>query len=148
VYFPELLAPLLRTLIQLSSPPFIPLAELATPEHGLTVVLSYKIRSLAKETPFWSTFGLWFVFEPVISTYSTRKDNSLLPLWSRFTTSPDGHDFVFVAKRRPESMAWSVPDDDQNLLDGVGAWGTDSRKGDDTFETLLLMSLGNEEWET
>ena len=55
--------------------------------------------------------------------------------------SRDGQDFVFVATRREESLAWIVPDDDQHLLDGVGAWGTDSRKGDDTFETLLLMGL-------
>lgn len=141
MYFQELLAPLLRTLIQLSSPPFISLPELVTSEHGLSVVMSYKIRSLAKETPFWSSFGLWFEFKPVVAVSSTCKG----ALWSRFQTSSDGHDFVFVARRRPESMTWRVPADDKDLLDGVGAWGTDIRKGDDTFETLLLMGLDDEE---
>jgi hypothetical protein len=145
VYFPELLAPLLRTLIQLSSPPFIPTLESGTFEHGLKIVMSYKIRSLAKEAAFFSAFGLWFAFEPVVARPNTKKGETLQSPWSRFGTSLDGQDFVFVARRRPESMTWSLPDDDQKLLDGVGAWGTDSRKSDDTFEMLLLMGLDNED---
>jgi hypothetical protein len=146
VYFTELFAPLLRTLIQLSSPPFI-LLEPVTLRHGLTIVISYTIRSLAKETPFWSSFGLWFTFEPVVARRSTRDDGIPQPPWSRFRTLPDGHDFLFVARRRPESLDWRMPDSDQDLLDGVGAWGTDSKKGDDTFETVLLMGLGDSEEE-
>ncbi|KIP10492.1 hypothetical protein PHLGIDRAFT_231714 [Phlebiopsis gigantea 11061_1 CR5-6] len=74
VYFPELLAPLLRSLLQLSRPPF------AGP--AARVVLAYKTRSLAKEAPFWAA-----------------------------------------------------------LLGGVGARGDSRCKGDDTFETLLLMGM-------
>jgi Lysine methyltransferase len=145
VYFPELLAPLLRTLIQLSSPPFIPTPESRTSEHGLKIVMSYKIRSLAKEAAFFSAFGLWFAFEPVIARPNPKKGEALQSPWSRFGTSLDGQDFIFVARRRPESMTWGLPDDDQKLLDGVGAWGTDSRKSDDTFEMLLLMGLDDED---
>jgi len=145
VYFPELLAPLLRTLIQLSSPPFIPTPESGISEHRLKIVMSYKIRSLAKEAAFFSAFGLWFTFEPVVARPNTKKGETLQLPWSRFGTSLHGRDFVFVARRRPESMVWGLPDDDQKLLDGVGAWGTDSRKSDDTFEMLLLMGLDDED---
>ena len=107
--------------------------------------MSYKIRSLVKEAAFFSAFGLWFAFEPVVARPNTKKGETLQSPWSRFGTSLDGQDFVFVARRRPESMTWSLPDDDQKLLDGVGAWGTDSRKSDDTFEMLLLMGLDNED---
>ncbi|KAH9047360.1 hypothetical protein EDB84DRAFT_1263811 [Lactarius hengduanensis] len=48
VYFP-----LLRTLLHLTA---------ADPR----VVISYKIRSLTKEMAFWSAFGLWFTFAPVL----------------------------------------------------------------------------------
>jgi len=49
--------------------------------------------------------------------------------------------FIFVAERRAESMGWEPPESDEELLGGVGAWGTSSRKGDGTFESLLLMSV-------
>ncbi|KAJ7903317.1 putative methyltransferase-domain-containing protein [Mycena olivaceomarginata] len=102
VYFPELLAPLLRSLIQLSSPPFI---------------------SRQPKTPFWSAFGLWFEFAPVL--VKTSPSGS----WQRFGVSLEDPTFVFVARRREESFDWQVPP------------RTPLPKGDDTFETLLLMSL-------
>ncbi|KAG1750074.1 hypothetical protein EDB19DRAFT_1677772 [Suillus lakei] len=116
VYFPELLAPLLRTLLHLTSPPSVSIFE-SQPR----VIMSYKIRSLSKETPFWLAFGLWFSFEP----------------WQRFG-SDVGEDgdlaFIFVARRRPESLSWIIPSEDIDLLGG--------KKSDETFETLLLMGLG------
>jgi len=73
VYFPELLAPLLRTLLHLTSPPFISPPKSSPPPSPCLpttnppkIVISYKIRSLLKETPFWSAFGLWFSFVPVL----------------------------------------------------------------------------------
>ena len=45
--------------------------------------------------------------------------------------------FVFVAHRRPESIAWNVPEIDKELMEGV-----DVQKGDDTFETILFMAMG------
>ena len=138
VYFPELLAPLLRSLLQLSSPPF------AGPTHP-RVVLAYKIRSLAKETQFWAAFGLWFEFAPVLA----RRGAGDGARWERFGAAGDAGDdgdvFVFVARRRPESLAWEVPTDDTELLGGVGARGDAQPKGDDTFETLLLMGLASDE---
>ena len=108
------------------------------------MVISYKIRSLAKETSFWSAFGLWFAFEPVMARRIVKGDGSRQS-WTRFGLSFDDHAFVLTAKRRDESLTWQVPDDDRNLMDGVGAWGTEVRKGDDTFETLLLMNIQENE---
>ncbi|KAJ7364225.1 putative methyltransferase-domain-containing protein [Mycena albidolilacea] len=129
VYFPELLAPLLRSLIQLSSPPFI------SPPNQVEVIISYKVRSLAKETPFWSAFGLWFEFAPVLVKMSPSGS------WQRFGVSLEDPTFVFVARRREESFDWQVPPSDADLMQGIMAQGTPLPKGDDTFETLLLMSL-------
>ncbi|KAJ6576651.1 putative methyltransferase-domain-containing protein [Mycena vulgaris] len=132
VYFPELLPPLLRSCIQLSSPPFV-----AVPSH-VELVISYKIRSLAKETPFWSAFGLWFEFAPVLVQKTSAENVSA---WQRFGATLEDPTFVFVARRREQSFNWSVPPSDEDLMRGITAAGTLSPKGDDTFETLLLMSL-------
>ncbi|KAJ6531968.1 putative methyltransferase-domain-containing protein [Mycena capillaripes] len=141
VYFPELLAPLLRTLIQLSSPPFIPTPSNTCPDPAhVEVVISYRIRSLAKETPFWSAFGLWFEFAPVLVKKTSPELGHDTP-WQRFGTSLEDPTFVFVARRRKESLEWKLPPSDEDLLLGIMAQGTLSPKGDDTFETLLLMSL-------
>jgi predicted nicotinamide N-methyase len=138
VYFPELLAPLLRTLLHLTSPPSVSIFE---PQPR--VIISYKIRSLSKETPFWSAFGLWFSFEPVIARKIDA--NNSLSEWQRFG-SDIGVDsdlaFIFVARRRPESLNWTIPSENIDLLGGVGARGTCGKKSDETFETLLLMGLG------
>ena len=115
------------------------------------MIISYKIRSLAKETPFWAAFGLWFVFSPVLARrpgrHPSRDDSSgNESSWVRFSTALEQEDsFVFVAQRRPESRTWTVPEKDDDLLDGVGAWGNQERKSDDTFETMLLMSLDTTE---
>lgn len=55
VYFPELLPLLLRSLIQLT----------ADPEHSPRVIIAYRVRSLAKEQPFWLALGAWFDLVPV-----------------------------------------------------------------------------------
>ncbi|KAJ6623968.1 putative methyltransferase-domain-containing protein [Mycena sp. CBHHK59/15] len=133
VYFPELLAPLLRSLIQLSSPPFVP------PNKEIEVIVSYKTRSLPKETPFWSAFGLWFEFTPVLAQKSPGPGGNAP--WQRFGASLEDPTFVFVAHRRKESLNWTVPPSDEDLMHGVGVAGTLAPKGDDTFETLLLMSI-------
>ncbi|KAF9453507.1 hypothetical protein P691DRAFT_771476 [Macrolepiota fuliginosa MF-IS2] len=142
VYFPELLAPLLRCLIQLTSPGLIQ----RSPQP--MVIISYKLRSLTKEIPFWSAFGLWFSFQPILVKHSS--DPTLTSSegetggaeWRRFGADVDDDIFVFIARRRPESLNWQVPSDDQALLGGVNAWGNPDQKSDDTFESLLLMSFG------
>jgi len=134
VYFPELIGPLLRTLLHLTAPD----PNQTTPIEPPQVILSYKIRSLSKETPFWSAFGLWFTFTPVL-VRPCSKDTS--NRWERFDSGGDGEVFLFVARRRFESFSWTVPEDDVELLEGVGAMGTEERKGDDGFEVLLLMRV-------
>ncbi|KAF9466642.1 putative methyltransferase-domain-containing protein [Collybia nuda] len=139
VYFPELLGPLLRTLIRLTSSPLCPeLVSDTCVDSGPVVVISYKIRSLLKEAPFWSAFGLWFKFKPVLV-----KDTAVEGHWQRFGQLMENDMmFVFIAHRQPGSCAWELPTSDQELLDGRGAWGDNTVKGDDTFETLLFMTLG------
>jgi len=124
VYFPELFGPLLRTLLQLSSPPF------STAAQPVKVVISYMIRSLEKESPFWSAFGAWFNFSPVLVRHGSDKSTP----WERFGSHGDGRMFIFVATRRPETLALIIPDDDRVLR----------MRGDDgTFDTMLLMNLPN-----
>lgn len=65
--------------------------------------------------------------------------------WGPFGTDPDDTTFLFVAHRRPESYKWKIPPLDDDLLGGVGAYDSPTRKGDDTFENLLFLSLG-EDW--
>lgn len=38
---------------------------------------------------------------------------------------------MFVARRRSEPYSWIVPEDGVALLEGVGARGTEERKGED-----------------
>ncbi|KAF7985710.1 hypothetical protein HWV62_2294 [Athelia sp. TMB] len=140
VYFPELLAPLLRTLLHLTSSPFIPPEATSAGEiYDLQIIISYKVRSLSKETAFWAAFGLWFAFEPVMARVNATSNSETDAGWLRLGASADS--FVFVARRRPESQGWVLPTSDSDLMAGVGAWGSLSRKCDDTFETLLLMGL-------
>jgi len=133
VYFPELLAPLLRSLLHLTSPPFF--SQLDTLLPSPVVYISYKIRSLAKETAFWSAFGLWFEFQPVLQQIA--QDG----VWQRFGSDFDDATFLFVAQRRHRSYHWAIPDSDVDLLLGVGAEGSNLPKVDDTFENLLLMAV-------
>ena len=133
VYFPELLAPLLRALLCVSAAPFI---DRASPP---AIAISYKVRSLVKESPFWSAFGLWFNFAPVLAKDSRGR-------WRRVGAIEGAGDdamFLFVAQRKAESLDWPIPDSDEELLGGVGAEGTMSRKGDSTFESFLLMDISD-----
>lgn len=129
------MGPLLRTLLHLTAPFPIQTSPLVSPQ----VILSYKIRSLSKEAIFWSAFGLWFTFTPVLAR-ARSEDNS--GRWERFDSGGDGEVFLFVARRRSESFSWIVPEDDVALLEGVGARGTAERKCDDGFEMLLLVRVG------
>ncbi|KAI0326410.1 hypothetical protein GY45DRAFT_1328936 [Cubamyces sp. BRFM 1775] len=143
IYFPALLAPLLRSLIHLTSTPFVDVISAEPP----LVLLSYKMRSLPKETPFWNAFGLWFEFVPVLARRRrTNKETTVeggeVAPWLRFSPGDVSDEtFVFVAQRRPESLKWTVPEDDSALLSGIGAYFSESPKSDDQFEQLLLMGM-------
>ena len=156
VYFPHLLPPLLRSLIHLTSlPP-------SSPQP--TIIISSKIRSLPKENPFWSAFGLWFSYEPVLyrrcrhspssqhgdGNYgsdcllsNTHSNGDSETDWARYHASSST--YVFVARRKSTSLGWSVPEGDKDLLEGVGACGDQRRKGDDAFELMQLMSIADNE---
>jgi protein N-lysine methyltransferase METTL21D len=170
VYFPELLAPLLRTLLYVtasSSPASFSSRGAPSPVYpssAPTIIIAYKIRSLAKETPFWQAFGLWFKFYPVLvkrphifalssvpdqphqveesGGEGDHNDKEQEEEWHTSFTPVD-QTFVFIANRRPESHAWRIPEDDSELLKGYGAQGTETAKVDDSFEALLLANLGN-----
>ncbi|KAJ3525036.1 hypothetical protein NMY22_g10740 [Coprinellus aureogranulatus] len=107
---------------------------------------------MTKEAPFWSAFGLWFSFYPVSCLpppspagdgveEEEEEEEEEGREWRRFGSEQEDQVFVFIAKRRPESHSWTVPDDDKQLLQGVGANGTNVPKSDDTFESLLLLSM-------
>ena len=155
IYFPHLLAPLLRSLIHLTSlPP-------SSPQPS--IIISYRIRSLPKETPFWSAFGLWFSYEPVLyRRYGPRQsplpsprargdcEKGHFPLNTHSTEDPEeewtryhapSSTYIFVARRKSISLGWNVPEDDRDLLGGVGAHGDQRQKGDDAFDLMLLMNL-------
>lgn len=131
VYFPELFAPLLRSLIQLTSSMFV--RDLKQTK----VIIFHKVRSLVKEAPFWSAFGLWFDFTPILVKMKDQGTED----WRRFDEDTGDILLAFVARRRTESFKWQVPADNRALLAGLGAWDNDKEKGDDSFESLLLMSL-------
>ncbi|KAJ7455299.1 putative methyltransferase-domain-containing protein [Mycena galericulata] len=136
VYFSELLAPLLRSLIQLSSPPFV-----VAPGDDQVVVISYKIRSLPKESPFWSAFGLWFEFAPVLVQKTDPGLGQVSP-WHRHGADVEDPTFVFVARRRQHSFHWTLPPDDEDLMQGIMAGGTLSPKSDDTVRNSLAHVVG------
>jgi len=127
---------LLRSLIQLTScPPNV--------DGEPTIIISYKIRSLPKESPFWAAFGLWFDWEPVLYCTSSASQDSAqhLPTWSRYHVPSST--YLFIAQRKVTSYLWPVPESDIDLLEGVGANGNELKKGDDRFEVMLLMDMFN-----
>ena len=63
--------------------------------------------------------------------------------WARYNAPSST--YIFVARRKSVSIDWSVPEDDKDLLEGVGAYGDRRKKGDDTFDLMLLMSLVDSE---
>ncbi|KAF9040976.1 hypothetical protein BDZ89DRAFT_330613 [Hymenopellis radicata] len=94
VYFPELLAPLLRTLLHLAA------------IHSPGIIISYKIRSLPK---FWTACGLYFTFQPVLIRRDWDSD------WECFGLSFEDAMFTFVAHRRPESRQLSIPSSENQM---------------------------------
>ena len=88
------------------------------------------IRSLAKETPFWTAFGAWFTFSPVL----VRHKSSSSRQWEQFGDLKECCMFVFLANRRPETLSWTVPDDLEVMC-----------RGNDAFETIMLRNMYHEE---
>lgn len=144
VYFPELLPPLLRSLVHLTS------------STQADVTISYKIRSLAKEEPFWRAFGVWFDFRPILCrkhTHAAKIDD-----WRRFGSlkadlfdacsdaEAEAEDdiFVFYATRRRETLACAVPASDVDLMAGqiiTRDGHTLSGTGSEQFELIIFNAL-------
>jgi len=129
VYFPHLLAPLLRTLLALTTRfPDVQLlfACKCTCDHNASFADSTcstdKMRSMTKEQPFWAAVGMWFELERV-QTPGGRGDDL----------------FLFISLRKPTTRGWVVPEGDSELLNGVGL---PSRAGADTFDCMLMMDIG------
>lgn len=153
VYFPELLPPLLRSIISLSNPTNSDNRIEQSPDSGPQLVISYKIRSLTKEQPFWSALGSWFEFGAV--DCRTAKGE-----WHRFgsegadygaSVDADQELFVFVGHRRPDTFDRLAPERDTELMQGKRlrpCAESDSYEletpasGQDYFEWLLLSNMG------
>ena len=96
------------------------------------------MRSLEKETPFWRAFGAWFDFKPILCqqrgpTVSQEGIESLGGSWRRVGHDLEDTTFLFIARRRPETLERPVPKADSALL---------AKYLDDTFESLLMAELG------
>lgn len=154
VYFPELLCPLLRSIIYLTQ----------STTNAVEVIVGYKIRSHSKEETFWKAFGIWFDFYPVLCKNKKKKMKketfSMNDLeWRRFgrlssdsgrntvncneETASEDELFVFVAKRKQSTLDCQMPEDDQQLL---GGWllKEDSLQrgtGAETFELVLMNAI-------
>ncbi|KEP49263.1 putative methyltransferase [Rhizoctonia solani 123E] len=131
VYFPFLYPPLLRTLLTLTSPPFCC-------DRSPEIIIGYKTRSLAKESPFWQVFGTWFTFQVVLARQKRSGDDGE-DSWIRFGQTNDT--LIFVAVRRPESLGWVVPMLDGQLMSG---YGPTPPALDDTFESLLMLGIADD----
>lgn len=174
VYFPHLLPPLLRSLLDLTQTSLASPSAATSPSSassefaaypGPTVLMAYKIRSYAKEEAFWSALGVWFDVEIVSCRYTRPLSCSLSQtkedlsgqnqekeerrregVWHRFGSfkadlngpqaapsdaedgsweeeqeSSDDAYFLFVARRKPSTLAYQAPKDDDKLMDGFMA---------------------------
>jgi len=117
VYFPALLAPLLRSLIEITSW-----------SANVEVIISCRLRDPVKETPFWSAFGVWFEFTPVLAKDLRKGPGSC---WVRF--GGQGETWIFIARRKRDSLLRNIFGyTDSELLSLC----------DSAFEMLLQMDLG------
>ncbi|SJX62767.1 uncharacterized protein SRS1_11031 [Sporisorium reilianum f. sp. reilianum] len=164
VYFPELLPPLLRSIISLSSYGL----ESSSSSGGPELIISYKIRSLTKEQPFWSALDSWFDFRAVDCRSRPRSSDThenadaSESKWHRFGSEGEDHGasaasdqelFVFVGHRRKETIGCLAPESDVELMEGKrlrsrqGPEGEsvlelENSSGQDYFEWLLLANMG------
>lgn len=156
VYFPELLPPLLRSIILLSEQ-----ALEADSSSGPELIISYKIRSLTKEQPFWSALDSWFDFRAVDCrpTSKPKGKNSATDdsesQWHRFgsegedygaSVASDQELFVFVGCRRKETVGCLAPDSDTDLMQGKRLRPRRGREGESILELEPSSGQGYFEW--
>jgi hypothetical protein len=144
VYFPELLCPLLRSLIYLTNT-----------STSIEVIIGYKLRSHSKEEPFWKAFGVWFNFAPILCKDLNKKDED----WRRFgnrscdsgragsrqdeDAPAEDEMFVFVAQRKKSTLECLAPENDDQLLSGylIKNGILEQGSGAETFELLLMNAI-------
>lgn len=141
VYFPELLTPLLRTLVHLTN-------EVSSPE----VIIGYKLRSYTKEEAFWKAFGIWFDFSPVLCKEKGEKELRRFGSHAKDTAQfeiangdvpAEDEMFIFIAHRKASTAVCVMPANDEEFL---GGWilrdGNMTRgEGGETFELLLMNAM-------
>lgn len=162
VYFPELLPPLLRSLIHLTQIPSEGSSE------SPPVIIAYKIRSLSKEQPFWNILGIWFEVQIVHCRYRHPADSASPDAsteshwgpWHRFgsfmsdlegthNAAEEGSEddyFIFIAQRKSSTFLFNAPAEDDRLMNGwMLASGGDTlvrgQGGADWLEWALMGSL-------
>jgi hypothetical protein len=143
VYFPELLPPLLRSMIYLTS------------STSASITISYKVRSLAKEEPFWRAFGVWFDFHPVLCRAVKQAQGSewrrlgtlKVDLFSRHRdVDEEAEDtiFVFHAVRKLSTLDKLIPNEDSDLMAGYSLDQEGRRHqglGSEQFELIMMNCL-------
>lgn len=140
IYFRELFAPLLRTLLWLTRSFSQEHSEQSVELEGPKVIMAYKIRCLAREEVFYKAFCEHMTAEGFI--VRVQSDHSGAAYWFDFApvlvkaegewrSSEDGETYIFEASRRIQRQNQNVPTDDQQLLDLT----------DDTFERILFSNL-------
>lgn len=148
VYFPALLAPLLRSLISLT--------HTQRGGEAVRIVIGYKIRSLTKEEPFWRAFGSWFAWDVVRCRRDDKEE------WDRFgkckwhlegdaenkkeeeeEEAKDDY-FILSAVRRSDSVGATAPTDDAKLMSG---WRIRPRSTLDLEAAEAEQQEAETEWE-
>lgn len=122
VYFPELYPLLLKTLLWLSS------------GKEKEMLISYKIRSLVREEPFWSALGRWFELTPLELPTTKPLLPSLLPLPSL----PPKEAHLLSLSRKPTTLTIEIPLENEQVMRGST---NDKIKEDDQFEIWLLGGI-------
>ncbi|WAQ85629.1 hypothetical protein PtA15_6A257 [Puccinia triticina] len=104
VFFPFLFAPLLRTLLILTSPQYLPSTITSTP----VVLFGYKERSAVKEFPFFSLLGRYFKLEPILSRSDPAGPWELFRRQHQSSDGRDGDDrskiYLLRATRHPSTI--------------------------------------------
>lgn len=118
--FPELFAPLLRSLLDLSAPSPSP-----------PVVFAYQSRTMAKEQPFCQAFGARAGARPRLTAAGAWFDLEAVSA-DQSRLGSDRHAFVWLARRKAATRQADVPAADADLL---------AARIDDAFELALLGDL-------
>ncbi|KAN0063377.1 hypothetical protein ACQY0O_004543 [Thecaphora frezii] len=143
VYFPELLPPLLRSLIDLTDAclptdamrPRNP--SLQSAPSSPEIIISYKIRSLTKEQPFWSAFGAWFDYQAVDCH---RKKKGRARKADRVGDNDGWHRFGSRVSDMKETLEADTDTDAPTASNSCSALGdADDEEGEEVCDELFVF---------